>query len=265
MTWYDFNSVLANIRYDLNFSEDVLWLDFGHSGTDSGCIFWDKTKEKDFNLDIGLRVHKILRAYFRKIYLTRTNDNEFDLDERASRMSKVARTCKTLHVYSIHCNAWNKKANGAEILLSTTIPNNDTDYIFGKEFLSQYCKIFGLNNRGIVRRKSKKTGKNYYYLHRATPGNCKVKIMELFFGDNESDCRKCNNEDFKNKAAFFLASSILKRYGITIKKPEEEVKKSDLLYLVQVGAFKNYDNAAELQKKLKLKGFDSIIKSQKIK
>jgi hypothetical protein len=64
-------------------------------------------------------------------------------------------------------------------------------------------------------------------MHRNTAENCKSKIIELFFGDNRSNCTKCNTPEFIDKASFFLASFILKRYGITIPEPVTGTPKKD--------------------------------------
>jgi N-acetylmuramoyl-L-alanine amidase len=173
-------------------------------------------------------------------------------------MTAVAKEAKTLQVYSIHCNAFNTTANGAEWLLSISTSKTHSDYKFCTQFLKDYCSMFGLTNRGIVQREG--NNGDYYYLHRSTPSNCKVKYIELFFGDNRNDCKKGQTETYFDKATFFLASYILKRYGVTIEKPQDT--SSNVLYLVQTGAFSSKENAENLVKSLKSKGFDAIIKTQ---
>lgn len=259
MTWFELSGLSA-IKHDLSITDDILYIDSGHGGSDPGCKFYNGMKEKDYVLKFGMAVYELVKPFFKKVYLTRTNDKSITLTNRAKTMATLSKEAKTLQVYSIHCNAFNTISNGAEWLLSIGTKKTDSDYIFCKQFLNDYCKTFDIVNRGIVQRKG--TRGDYYALHRNTPKNCKVKYIELFFGDNRNDCKKGNTSAYFDKAVFFVASYILKRYGVSIKKPVK--LDNDLLYIVQVGAFKSKDNAEDLVKKLKAKGFDSIIQSKKI-
>lgn len=257
MTWYELPG-LTTIKADQKLNDDILYLDFGHGGSDPGCTFYDGTKEKDYVLKFGKAVYELVKPFYKKVYLTRSTDKTVSLSVRAKNMTTVAKEAKTLQVYSIHCNAYNKAAKGAEWLLSIYTSKTHSDYKFCTQFLKDYCSMFSLVNRGIIQRKG--SNGDYYALHRNTPANCKVKYIELFFGDNRDDCKKGQTAAYFNKATFFLASYILKRYGVTIQKPTPD---ADVLYLVQAGAFKDRKNADALVSKLKSKGFDAIIKVQK--
>ena len=259
MTWFELSG-LTTIQSDQKINEDILYLDFGHGGSDSGCTFYDGTKEKDYVLKFGMAVYELVKPFFKKVYLTRSTDKTISLTTRAKNMSDMAKEAKSLQVYSIHCNAYNKVAKGTEWLLSIHTPKSHSDYTFCTQFLKDYCSTFSLENRGIVQKKSKKTLNDYYALHRDTSENCKVKYLELFFGDNRNDCKKGQTQAYFDKATFFVASYILKRYGVQIQKPKPE---SDVLYLVQTGAFSDKKNADDLSDELKKKGFEVIIKTQK--
>ena len=257
MLWYELPG-LTTIKADQVLNDDILYLDFGHGGNEPGCTFYDGTKEKDYVLNFGKAVYELVKPFFKKVYLTRNTDKTVTLSTRAKTMTTVSKEAKSVQVYSIHCNAFNKISQGTEFLLSISTSKTHSDYIFCKQFLNDYCKLFNLVNRGIVQRKG--SNGDYYALHRNTPSNCKVKYIELFFGDNRDDCKKGKTQDYFDKATFFLASYILKRYGVTIQKPKPE---ADVLYLVQAGAFGSKENAEALVTKLKSKGFDAIIKTQK--
>lgn len=254
MNWYEVQG-LNIIKKDMT-NDDYDWFDYGHGGTDPGCTFINGTKEKDYNLKFGRAVYAICSQYM-KIGQTRTKDITVVPSARTTLLSNNAKKVDSLQVYSFHCNAYDKKSNGSEILLSITQKENDIDYKWSSQFLNYYCKTFNLTNRGIVQRKG--TRGDYYYMMRDTPSNCKVKIIELFFGDNESDLKKCWNDKYFNQAVFFVASYILKRHGITIKKPE----KDSYLYKVQAGAFRDKENADNLINALNKHGFDAIIKKEK--
>ncbi|MGD9276542.1 MAG: N-acetylmuramoyl-L-alanine amidase [Candidatus Pacearchaeota archaeon] len=257
MSWYNIEG-LGTIKHDQDPTNDCLYLDAGHGGTDTGCIFYDGTYEKTYVLDIFKRVEKICKPYFSRVYVTRTTDTSVSLETRTKSMKSLASKFKSVQAYSIHCNAYNGISKGAEWLLSISTPKSHSDYIFCTNFLKYYCKEFSLNNRGIVQRRG--NNGDYYYLHRNTPSNCKVKFIEMFFGDNRDDCKKGQTEAFKDKASFFLASYILRRYGVILKKPET---KPDKLYIVQAGAYTKKENADQQVKALAKKGFDAFVKIEK--
>ncbi len=58
-----------------------------------------------------------------------------------------------------------------------------------------------------------------------------------------------------------IAKGICDYYGVELpeEKEEEKTTTSDKIYRVQVGAFKNKENAQAMQKKLKKAGFESVI------
>lgn len=256
--WYELSG-LSRIKNDMSIEKDCLYLDIGHGGKDTGCIFFDNSFEKDFVLKFGLAVYDLVKPYFKKVYINRTTDKTIELSTRTKEMKLLAEKNDRIQVYSIHCNAFNGAANGAEWLLSIHTSKTDSDYVFCKQFLNDYCNTFSLLNRGIVQKHTTRSKKlDYYYLHRNTPSNCKVKYIELFFGDNRSDFKKCTTQDYFNKAVFFFASYVLKRYGVKIDNPKLDQK--DIKYIVQTGTFNSKDNASRLVKKLKSKGFDAIIK-----
>lgn len=257
MSWYELEN-LNKINNDLTINKDIIWLDFGHGGSETGCVFYDGSYEKDYNLKFGQAVYNLVSPFFKKVYITRKTDNTVTLSTRCKNMTTLADKSTSLQVFSFHCNAYNKISRGAEVCLSISTNNtmSENDTIWTKQFLKDYCNTFNLTNRGIVRRKNS-AGSDYYALMRLTPSNCKSKIIELFFGDNRDDFKIGTSEAYFDKAVFFVASYILKRYGVVIEKPDT----SGTLYLVQTGAFSKLENAEAQVKALNKKGFDAIIKS----
>lgn len=86
-------------------------LDAGHGGKDPGKIGYKNYKEKDIALDIVLKVGAILEKErnVRVIY-TRTTDVLIDLWERG----RIANKADADLFVSVHCNAHNSQAAGAE-------------------------------------------------------------------------------------------------------------------------------------------------------
>jgi len=194
-----------------------LYLDFGHGGSDPGSTLYDKTKESDYNLKIGMKIKALLSPYFKTIHTTRSTNETVSLSARTSKMNNLTDNYEHLDVYSFHTNAYNKIANGVEICLGI---NNSTDTIWTEQFLKEYSSKFGIGIRGLTRRKNEE-GLDYYWIIKASNNKCKVKIIEFGFGDNKKDfdILKSKIDDI----ALFTAQKIAGRYGITIE-PINDIK-----------------------------------------
>ena len=89
-------------------------------------------------------------------------------------------------------------------------------------------------------------------------------IIELCFISNLNDVKQLLNN--KEKVCKIIANNILvylekSTYPMEVQENKVQVEKADgNMYYVQVGAFKNKDNAIELQKKLIKDGYKAIIK-----
>ncbi|MFO8061481.1 MAG: N-acetylmuramoyl-L-alanine amidase [bacterium] len=88
-------------------------IDAGHGGRDPGALGPTGLKEKTMNLDIAIRLKKLIEANHKniKVVMTRTDDRYVSLQERTMLANKYPNAV----FVSIHCNAsLNRKARGAE-------------------------------------------------------------------------------------------------------------------------------------------------------
>ena len=97
---------------------DVIVIDPGHGGKDPGAIGLNKIKEKDVNLDVALKLGKLLEENMKdvKVVYTRDKDEFVDLYKRG----KIANEQDGKLFISIHCNSTKKKPtdiNGVEVYL----------------------------------------------------------------------------------------------------------------------------------------------------
>lgn len=79
-------------------------IDAGHGGKDPGCIGSKlRTKEKDVNLDVALKLGKLIKENMPsvKVIFTRKDDRFIELNERAN----IANRAKADFLISIHANA----------------------------------------------------------------------------------------------------------------------------------------------------------------
>lgn len=97
---------------------DVIVIDPGHGGHDSGTIGVGKTKEKDITLKIGVKLGKLIdqRMEDVKVVYTRKDDRFVELDRRG----QIANEADGKLFVSIHCNSLKRKPSpirGFEVYL----------------------------------------------------------------------------------------------------------------------------------------------------
>ncbi len=97
---------------------DVIVIDPGHGGKDSGAIGLNKIKEKDINLKLALKLGKLIEEQMKdvKVVYTRSTDKFVDLYKRG----RLANEQGGKLFISIHCNSTKRKptnATGIEVYL----------------------------------------------------------------------------------------------------------------------------------------------------
>jgi len=79
----------------------IVTVDPGHGGADSGHLSPGGVAEKDVDLVLGLRVAELLRAEGCRVHLTREFDEDVPLYARA----EAANATASAYLLSLHCNA----------------------------------------------------------------------------------------------------------------------------------------------------------------
>lgn len=86
-----------------------IFLDAGHGGDNPGAIGPNGLKEAEVNLDITLRVGRILTGWGYQVAYSRTTDKTVSLAKRA----EMANISGSDYFVSVHCNSnVNREANG---------------------------------------------------------------------------------------------------------------------------------------------------------
>jgi len=173
-------------------------------------------------------------------------------------LQKIVAKCNAHTVdldVSIHFNsgAADQKGNGKTTGVEVLLYSNASRAYSWAEKVCKAIAALGYRNRGLKYRPG-------LYILKNT--KAPAMLVECCFVDDKDDVQLYNYKD--------MASAIV--YGITgqrVQEPAESEKAEaneetangdpKALYRVQVGAYKNKGNAAELQKKLKAAGFDAII------
>ena len=111
LTLISFNLVSANkSEYNLELLGKVIYIDPGHGGLDPGTIYKD-IYEKDINLEICLKLQKVLESEGAIVYLTRYGDYDLSNNSYSRKKSDLNNRAKIINesnadIYiSIHLNS----------------------------------------------------------------------------------------------------------------------------------------------------------------
>lgn len=227
-----------------------VWLDAGHGGKDPGACA-NGLKEKDITLAITLKIGKILERHGVKVCYSRTTDKYLSLTERAELSNKNNADA----FVSIHTNSFtNPSARGLEIWTSRGQTKGDilATYV-GQELIKAFPDVPFRKDMsdGDLDKES-----NFTVLVKTKAPAC---LCELGFISNKEDNKLQTGK--QDEFAEAIAKGILSYLGIKYVEPKKEKSKqdTDIIYRVQVGAYREKKNAENMVKKLKEKGFDAII------
>lgn len=186
-------------------------VDAGHGGEDGGAVAPDGSPEKDFNLDIALKLENILKLYGFEVIMTRSTDKmtcDDGLDtQRAKKVSDIKNRLKLIQRYpeavfvSIHQNNFqDRKQNGTQVFYSK---NN-----FRSKELADLIQDSIVNNlQKDNKRLTKKSGTEIYLLYHS---NNPSVLVECGFLSNEGDLSLLKNENYRFEIALLIADGIMK-------------------------------------------------------
>lgn len=245
-------------------------LDAGHGGSDPGAVYGSRM-EKDDALKLTLAVGKILERNGINVFYVRNSDEY----ETPFKKATDANNSKANYLVSIHRNSSEtpNKYNGIETLVyNNSGSRNALATNINKELVS-----VGFKNNGVTNRP------NLVVLKRS---KMPAALVEVGFINNDAD-NKLFDEKF-NSIANAIAKGILttveKSYSktaseetspdslpVTSENPitkaisysslpyNEENETNEPLYRVQVGAYKNKENADRMLNSLLVEGFPAFM------
>ncbi len=217
-----------------------LCFDYGYGGEDPGAIYKERC-EKDDTLNLGRAVAKILRRHGVIVDETRTKDITVSLKER----SNFEKKGRYDYFISFHRNAFKpEKAKGVE---TYTYLNQGTK---SKELADKIQS--SLVNVGFANREVKAA--NFHVLRET---KAPAVLIEIGFIDNTHDNQLFDNKFEKIVKA--ISKAILSQLGIKYITATGSPPKSQTLYRVMAGSFKERENAKRQVQKLKSAGFDATI------
>lgn len=186
-------------------------VDAGHGGEDGGAVAPDGTVEKDINLDIAIKLQKVLQLYGFNVIMTRTEDKmtyngSYDT-QREKKVSDIHNRFKIIEEHpeaifvSVHQNNfYDSSQNGTQVFYSK---NN----LKSKLLADEIQKTFVDNIQPDNRRQTKKSGTEIYLLYHSQIPSV---LVECGFLSNYNDLNQLKNEDYRMRVAILIADGILK-------------------------------------------------------
>jgi N-acetylmuramoyl-L-alanine amidase len=171
-------------------------IDAGHGGKDTGARA-NGLVEKNLNLDIALRLEKILKERGITIYMTRRTDTYPDLYYRA----RMANSVSADLFVSIHNNAGHSSYSGTMTLYCPSSRPGFTGKDFARIVQDELVKKLGSKNIGISARPE-------LVVLRKT--SMPAVIAEIGFLTNLSDSKKLSSDPYRQDAAEALANAVLR-------------------------------------------------------
>lgn len=166
--------------------KQIIIVDPGHGGTDSGAVGINGLKEKDLTLKIAQAVvyyNKVLLNQQYDIYLTRYGDTLISLGHR----TKLAKILNPEIFVSLHCNhADNPRASGLEVYVFNGAIRKQNETM-GKIMDSYLRKQLGYRSRGVKQA-------NFQVL-RDNREVCPALLLELGFLSNKDEAMHLEREE----------------------------------------------------------------------
>ena len=201
-----------------------IMIDAGHGGWDNGAMH-NGRKEKDDNLDLALAVGELLREKGFDVLYTRTEDIYQSPNEKA----RIANREGVDYFISLHRNA-SPTPNQYSGVQSLIYNEGDIKEVIADNINSQLEKV-GFKNLGISIRKDL------------------AVLVETGFINTDAD-NQLFDQKF-NEIANAIATGIAESVGGGTQAP--------FTYRIQVGLFRNYNNAERLADELRAKGYTVAI------
>ena len=199
--------IILSLRRDpsIVYTDKTIVLDPGHGGKDPGAISPNGTREKDVNLQIGLKTQSLLESLGYDVIMTRRDDTFVDLYERAN----IANRNNADIFVSIHHNSTlNNSIRGLEILYCPRGQGTaklEDQYPLAEEISKSILASTGGSDRGIIQRPG-------LVVIRET--NMAAILVEVGYLSNSADEAQIVNDAYQNKVVEGIIKGIQNYFEI---------------------------------------------------
>lgn len=239
---YDWTEI--NLLTPAKGDERIVVIDAGHGGKDPGATV-NNTYEKDLNLDIALRLEKLLKEKNVKTFMLRQDDTFVSLYDRPY----IANELNAALFLSIHNNAIDsKKINGTETLY---FPEKAGDTTFTGQKFAQMIQTSLISKLKTYNRKTVERPNLVVLKYTKMPSS----LAEISFMTNTKDLQNLKNATFRQNAAQGLCDAIVK--SLAIIEEEAQAKKAEKKNIDNVD--KSSDEKNEVETEENIEGSNSDI------
>lgn len=189
-------------------------IDPGHGGENLGTDYLP-IPEKTYTMQVALYMKEELEKYKNvEVYLTRTQDVDMDLSERAD----FAQSVNADFLFSLHFNmSLSHTLYGSEIWVPSEGALYSQGYSAGNEFLMQFEKVMGLFNRGIKTRIGQ-SGTDYYgIIRQCALRNIPAIIVEHCHVDHINDIATMQSQEKLQELGICDATAVARYFGLEKK------------------------------------------------
>ncbi|NBG88646.1 N-acetylmuramoyl-L-alanine amidase [Isachenkonia alkalipeptolytica] len=236
-------------------------IDPGHGGEDR----WNRGPTGYIEADGVLKISKYLKEELEKtghfeVKLTREKDQTLSRKQRA----EIARDFKADLFISEHTNAFNGTAKGTEVYYSVKRPK---DMSFAGKMSRAIATHFRTHNRGAKNRLTTKRDDYYGILYYGVLYHIpSILLIESLFHDHVEEEKILLEDQNLRDLAEVQCEAIKDYYGIQEEEGREKAMKEDSreetpekLYRVQVGAFREKENALRMIEALENDGYPTYL------
>lgn len=192
-------------------TQKTVIVDAGHGGDDGGAIGIDGTVEKDINLDIALKLEKILKFYGFNVIMTRTQDVmtcDDGIDSlRKRKISDIHNRFELMRKHpdaifiSVHQNKFEDSSqHGTQVFYSG---NDERSKELAEAIQTSVTLTLQRKNDRVV----KKSGSGIYLLYHA---KIPAVLVECGFISNSDEVKKLKDESYRMKLAILIADGLIK-------------------------------------------------------
>jgi len=218
----------------------TIFLDPGHGGRDPGAVNGTRLEKND-NLRLANAVRRNLQKQGFTVIMSRESDIDVTLAQRTNR----ANAANADLFISLHRNAFtNANANGTEVWVFTR--PTAAELGLAGEIMERLAQVGIQSNRGV------KMG-NYHVLRES---RMPAVLVELGFITNAWD-----NELFDNKLEEYsvaIVKAACAALGIEFRE-EPKPEPRDVMYRIQVGAFRVRENAENFLRTVRGMGLEAFM------
>jgi N-acetylmuramoyl-L-alanine amidase len=202
-------NTINSIAQKHRIKEKLVVIDPGHGGDDPGAIYPHnntdpkliKVKEKDFNLDISLKLYDLLKNSGIRVEMTRQDDRTLKLQDRG----ELANNLNASLFVSIHNDSYKVSSrNGTTTYFNPSI--NAASYGITGKRAAQLVQKELVKKLGNVDIGVKELTPKMMYSSTKMP----IVLAEIAYISNESDRQHLSTEEFRMKAAQGLYDGIIK-------------------------------------------------------